>query len=76
MAAKNKGESVLAKCKGRGIPYFVLSARDECALNALLKYIEMLTITPGIRQDYTNEVLDIQKDFTEWRFTHITRLPD
>jgi hypothetical protein len=77
----NKGRSVLNKCERNNIPYFVLSARDEHSMAALLKYLESIQTGGmfgnfGCTPEYIKDVEDILKQFTDWRFKNYTKSPD
>jgi Uri superfamily endonuclease len=73
----SKQRYILDHAEAEGVPYIILPATDECAINALLKYFEGVQ-TLGCSGRYINEVNDKVNEFTAFRMNNLgkLRLPD
>lgn len=61
-----KDKKIIEDSEAKGIPIFVLTAKDRCALAAIGAYLRQC-LAMGCTDEHTNGIRDRYIDFEEWK---------
>ena len=72
-----KDKKIIEDSEAAGIPIFVLTAKDACALKAIIKY-QTSCYTRGCTGEHVQGIGDRIREFAEWQLANKKRmkLPD
>ncbi len=72
-----KDKNLIEKAERRGIPIFVMSADDKCALQTMLRY-QVACLKAGCNNTHTDGVTDRIAEFQSWQEANPdqVKLPD
>jgi len=74
---KDKDKKIIEDSERVGIPIFVLTAKDNCSVVALVEYFKQVTLE-GCSQEHKLGVMKRIDDFREWQINNLERvkMPD
>jgi hypothetical protein len=70
-----KDKKIIEDSEARGIPIFVLTAKDKLSLDGILAY-QALCKEAGCSKEHVDGVIRRANEFEDWQGENRTKLPD